>query len=97
MDGQDGVAAIVLAAEHLLDLAGLHFLLERVERLAELRVDRLPGLRPLGEDGEILAALLQRFRQLALLLEAAPPLQDFLRVDLILPEIRRGGARRQAG
>ena len=47
MDGDDRVLAIVLAAEHLLDLAGLHFLIERVERLAEFGVDRLRRPRPI--------------------------------------------------
>ena len=56
MDGHDRVLAIVLAAEHLLDLAGLHFLLERVERLAELGVDRLAGFGPFDEHGEVVAA-----------------------------------------
>ena len=46
MDRDDRVLAIVLAAEHLLDLAGLHFLVERVERLRELGVDRLRRRRP---------------------------------------------------
>jgi hypothetical protein len=38
MDGEDRVLPVVLAAEHLLDLAGLHFLVERVERLDRIRV-----------------------------------------------------------
>ena len=38
MDGHDGVGAIVLAAEHLLDFGGVDFGLERVERaLADRR------------------------------------------------------------
>ncbi len=60
MNRDDGVLAIVLAAEHLLDLAGLHFLVERVERLRELGVDRLARLGPFDEHGEVVALLLER-------------------------------------
>src|SRR5439155_18790006 len=59
MDRDDGVFAIVLAAEHLLDLAGLYFLIERLEGLCEFRVDRLARLRPLDEHAEIIALLLE--------------------------------------
>ena len=97
VDRDDRVLAIVLAAEHLLDLAGLHFLVERVERLRELGVDRLAGLGPLDEHGEIVALLLERRDELAILLEPAAALQHLLRFGLVLPEIGRGGARLEAG
>jgi hypothetical protein len=41
--------------------------------------------------------LLQRHHQVAILLEPSAALQDFLRFGLIFPEIRRGGARLEAG
>jgi hypothetical protein len=81
----------VLAAEHLLDLAGLHLAVERVERLGELRVDGLACLRPLDEDAEVVALLLQRRDQIAVLFEAAPALQDLLGFRLVAPEIGSGG------
>jgi hypothetical protein len=87
----------VLAAEHLLDLARLHFLIERLERLRELGVDRLAGLGPFDQHGEIVAFLLQRVNQIAVLLKPPPALEDLLRVGLILPEIRRGRAALEAG
>jgi hypothetical protein len=87
----------VLAAEHLLDLAGLHFLLERVKCLAEFGVDGFTGLRPFDEHGEIVAFLLERRDQIVFLLEAPAALQDLLRFSLIFPEIGRGGARLEAG
>jgi hypothetical protein len=90
MDSDDRVLAIVLAAEHLLDLAGLHFLVERLEPLRELGIDRLPRCRPLDEDGEIVGALAQRHHQVAVLLEALAPLQDLLRFGLVFPEVGRG-------
>jgi hypothetical protein len=93
VDGHDRVLAIVLAAEHLLDLAGLHFLLERVERLAEFGVDRFAGLCPFDEHGEIVAFLLERPHQIVVLLEAPAALQHLLRFSLIFPEIGCGGAR----
>jgi hypothetical protein len=97
MDRHDRVPAIVLPPEHLLDLAGLHLLFEPVERLAELPFDRLARPGPFDEHAEIVTALLQRRHQLAILLEAAAALQDFLRFGLIFPEIGRGGALLEAG
>jgi len=82
----------VLAAEHLLDLAGLHFLIERLEGLSEFRVDRLARLRPLDEHAEIVALLLERRREIAVLLEPAAALQDFLRLGLVFPEVRSRGS-----
>jgi hypothetical protein len=87
----------VLAAEHLLDLARLDLLIEGVEGDGELGVDRLARLGPLDEDGEVVALLPQRQDQIAILLEAAAALLDFLRFSLVFPEIGRGGASVEAG
>jgi len=97
MDGDDSVLPIVLAAEHLLDLAGLHLLVERLEPAGELGVDRLARIGPLDEDGEVVALLLEGQDEVAILLEAAASLLDFLRFSLILPELGRGGAGFEAG
>jgi hypothetical protein len=96
MDRDDRVLAIVLAAEHLLDFASLHFLIQSVERLRELDVDRLPRFRPLDEDAEIVAALAQRHDEVAVLLEPSAALQGLLGFGLVFPEIGRGGARLEA-
>jgi hypothetical protein len=92
MDGHDGVLAIVLAAEHLLDLGSLHLLIEAVERLAELRVDGFARLGPFNEHAKIVALLAKRLNQIAVLFEASPPLEHFLRFGLVFPEIGVGGA-----
>jgi hypothetical protein len=68
----------VFAAEHLLDLARLHFLIERVETLREFGVDRLARFRPLGQNGEVVRLFPERDAQIAILLEAAAALQDLL-------------------
>jgi len=47
----DRVFAVVLAAEHLLYLAGLDFLVEGLETLRKLRVHGLAGLGPLAGEG----------------------------------------------
>jgi len=86
----------VLAAEHLLDLAGLHFLIEAFERLRELGIHRLARVGPFNENGEVVALLLEGEDQIAILFEAAAALQDLLCFGLIFPEIRRGGARLEA-
>jgi hypothetical protein len=87
----------VLAAEHLLDLAGLHFLIERVERLRELGVDRLAGFGPFDEHREIVAALLERHHEIAIQLQAPSALQGLLRFGGVFPEIGRGGFVFEAG
>jgi hypothetical protein len=87
----------VLAAEHFLDLARLDLLIEGLEGARELGVDGLARVGPLDEDGEVVALLLERQDQIAILLEAAASLLDFLRFGLILPEIGRGGAGFEAG
>jgi hypothetical protein len=92
MDGDDGVLAIVLAAEHLLRLAGVHFRGEIVERAPQIVGHRFARLGPLGEHGEILEPLAERHAEIAIFLEAPPPLQQLLRRRLILPEIRRADA-----
>ncbi len=92
MNREDGVLAIVLAAEHLLDLAGVDLHLEAVERLREFGVDGLARLRPLDEDGEIVALLAERQHEIAVLLQTAAALQDLLRFSLVFPEIWGGGA-----
>jgi hypothetical protein len=86
----------VLAAEHLLDFAGLDFLIEAVERLRELAVDGFARLGPFEEDGEVVALLPERQHQIAILFEPAAALQDPLRFGLIFPEVWRGGARLEA-
>ena len=95
MNGDDGVLAIVLAAEHLLDLAGLHFLVEQIERGCQLGVNRLAGFGPLDQHREIVALPSQRLHQIAILLESPAALQRLLRFGLVLPEIGRGRARFQ--
>jgi hypothetical protein len=87
----------VLAPEHLLDLARLHFLLERVEPRRDLAVDRFAELRPFQQDGEILAAAAERCRELAILLETAAALENLLGFRRILPEIGGGGSGFETG
>jgi hypothetical protein len=87
----------VLAAEHLLDLAGLHFGIERVERLREFGVHGLSPVGPFDEHGEVVTLLRERRDQLAVLPQAPAALLDFLRVGLILPEVRRRRAGVETG
>jgi hypothetical protein len=49
----------VLAAEHLLGLAGVNLRGEVVQRTAEIVRDGFSGLGPFGEDGEIVQPLAQ--------------------------------------
>ena len=83
--------------EHFLDLARLHFLIERFERLAEFRIHRFARLEPFDEDGEVVALLPKRGNQVEVLFQPLAALLHLLRFGLILPEIGGGGTRLQAG
>jgi hypothetical protein len=93
MNRDDGVLAIVLAAEHLLRLAGVDLRGEIVERAREVVLDGLAGFGPLDEHGQIVGTPLQRRREVAVLFQPAPALQDLLRTGLVLPEVRGGDLR----
>ena len=62
MDRDDGVAAVVLAAQHLPRLGGLDVGLELVEALGQLRLDRLAGLGPFHQDGQVIDSAPQASR-----------------------------------
>jgi hypothetical protein len=97
MNGDDRVLAIVFTAEHLLDFAGLDLLIEKVESLRELAVHGLACGGPLDEHREVVASLAQRHHEIAIQFETPAALQHALRFSLIFPEVRRGGARLEAG
>jgi hypothetical protein len=80
----------VLAAEHLLRLAGLDFGAQLVEPFRQVGRDVLPGPGPLDENGQISDAARQRRAQIDVGFERLPALQDLLRRGLILPEVGRG-------
>jgi hypothetical protein len=82
----------VLAAEHLLGLARFDLGPELVEPRRQVFGDRFAGLRPFGEDGEVLDAPLQRVAEGAVQLERLAALQQLLRRRLVLPEIGIGNA-----
>jgi hypothetical protein len=77
----------VLAAEHLLDLAGLDLGGEAGQSLLELVADRLPAFGPFDQNGEIVGPTLERQAEIPLLFEAAPPLEELLRGGLVFPEV----------
>jgi hypothetical protein len=97
MNRDDRVLAIVLAAEHLLRLAGIDLHGELVEGAVQVVGDGLPRLCPFDEDVQIVESLAERDAQLAILLEPAAALQQLLRAGLILPEIGSGDALLYAG
>jgi hypothetical protein len=81
----------VLPAEHLLDFAGVDVALKRVERSAEILLDRLPRLGPLDQHPHVVGVLTQRLAELPVFFETAAALEDLLRVGLVVPEV--GGGR----
>ena len=89
MDCDDGVLAIVLAAEHLLDLAGLDEAGELLDAGGQLRGDIFALARPVDEHAKIVCFGCEGGDQLDLLLDSTAALKDFLRLDLVVPEIGR--------
>ena len=86
------VLAIVLAAEHLLDLAAFDQSGKLLDRRRQLRADVFPLARPVDEHAKIVRLGFESRDQLDLFLDPAAALKDFLRLDLVAPEIGRGGA-----
>ena len=91
MNRDDSIAVVVLAAEHLLDLGGLDLRCQIVQALRQVVADALTLARPLDEHFEVVAALFQRLRQVAVLLQSTPPLQYALRLGCVVPKIWRRG------
>jgi hypothetical protein len=79
----------VLAAEHLLDLAGVDFGRKRLEAPLDVALDLLALLEPLHEHGEVVGSAAQRLDEREVVLQPAAPLEDLLGLRLILPEVRR--------
>jgi hypothetical protein len=86
----------VLAAEHLLDFGRLDLAAQRVEALRELARHVLAGPGPFDEHRQVVRPALQRRDERALVIEAAAALEGFLRLRLVLPEIRFGDPGFQA-
>jgi hypothetical protein len=78
----------VLAAEHLLRLAGIDGGREIVETLGQIFGNWLSGFRPFNKDGKVVGSSSQRLAEVAVFLQPASTLKQFLRRRLILPEIR---------
>jgi hypothetical protein len=90
MNRDDGVAAIVLAAEHLLGFARRDLGAQLVEAAREIVGDGFTRLRPLDEDREVVDAALERLAHADVVFEAAAALEELLRAGLVLPEVRVG-------
>ena len=97
MDGDDGVGAIVLAAEHLLDLGGLDFALRARRARAADRADVLALPGPFEQHAEVVELAGQRVAQLDFVGQPAAALQRLLRLGLVLPEVGRGDAGFELG
>jgi hypothetical protein len=82
----------VFAAQHLLDLAGLHKGIETVEGPGEVRLNGLALLRPLDEHLHIVALLAQCFTKGDVFADALTASQRGLGVGLLIPEIGSGDA-----
>jgi len=92
MDGQDGVAGIVLVVEKGPELGFLEVLLETPDRGLDLGIDVLALGRELGEDLELLLLGLDLAEKMDILLEELLLLLEGLGGLLVLPYLGRGQA-----
>jgi hypothetical protein len=79
----------VFAAQHLLGFRGVDLLLERVERVLQVGGDILAALGPFEQDADVVELPGQAVAQLEIFGEPALALQRFLRLGLVVPEVRR--------
>ena len=93
MDRDDRVLGVVLAAEHLLDLAGLDLALQVVEPAREVAADVFAGVEPLAQHAQVVGAPPQRLQERDVFIEAPASLQHLLRLGLVVPEVGRAGLR----
>jgi hypothetical protein len=82
----------VLAAEHFLDLAAFDETRELLDPLGQLGRDVFALLCPIQQYAQIVGLRLERRHQLDFFLDAAAALENFLRLDLVVPEVGRRGA-----
>ena len=80
---------IVLAAEHLLDLAAFDEAGELLDARRQLRGHVFTLAGPVDEHTQVVCFRCERGDQLDFFLDAPPALKDFLRLDLVVPEIGR--------
>jgi hypothetical protein len=79
----------VLAAKHLLGFGRIDLGFERVERPREIGRDILAAVRPFEQHAKVVELFREAVAQLEVFGEPALALQGFLRVGLVVPEIRR--------
>jgi hypothetical protein len=82
----------VLAAEHLLDFTAFDQAGELFDARGQLRADVLPLFRPVEQHTQIVCFRLEGRNQLDFFFDPAAALENLLRLDLVVPEVGRGGA-----
>jgi hypothetical protein len=92
MDCHDRVGAIVLAAQHLLDLGSLDFGLQGFERTLQVDSYVFAAVGPFEQDAEIVEFAHQRIAQLDFFAQTAAALQQLLRFGLVGPEVGSSNA-----
>jgi len=92
VDRDDRVLAIVLAAEHLFDFAVLDQARELLDARRQLTTHVLTLAGPVDEHTQVVRLRFQGGNQLDFFLNPPAALENFLRLDLVIPEIGRGCA-----
>ena len=77
----------MLAGQHRFDFGAFDVFFERVESPLQVAADVLALVGPFNQDPDIVQLLDDRVAQLEVVGEATAPLQDLLRLSLVLPEV----------
>jgi hypothetical protein len=80
----------VFAPKHLLGFGGVDLFFKGIEGLAQIRGNVFATLGPFQEHTEVVNFLGQTVSKLDVIGEAALPLERFLRLFLVIPEIGGG-------
>jgi hypothetical protein len=90
VDGQDGVAGVVLVEEEGPELGLLEIVLEADDGAVDVGLDAFALGRELGQDLELLLVAEDALEELGLLLQELLLLLEGLGRLLVLPDLRRG-------
>jgi hypothetical protein len=97
MNCDNGIRAVMVTAEHLLNLAAVDEARELVDPLRHVGQDVFTLACPIDEDRQVVGFGFQGIDELDFLLDAAAALENLLSFGLVAPEIRGRGARFDAG
>ena len=89
MDRDNRIRRVVFTAEHFLGFCSVDLVFERIEGLGEVGSHLFTALRPLEQYADVVGFLGEAVAELNVFGQTPLALQGFLRLGLVVPEIRR--------